>query len=214
SAYHALENPWELISLAGIGVILVALGRFGGLPSSQWWSIAPTVLAVMGSWMRILGLISTPPTRGLVAISLAASPILLHGILITWHRPRSQRSFAWIHGLAILAVIFPAFAVDRLGVESLTTVCWGIASIILFITGFASALRPYRLAGLIGLFFAIVRMFIIDIEDPLYRIYAFFVIALVLLGMGYLYHRFRHLIDQADRHLSGKGNPAAQDSSP
>ena len=42
-------------------------------------------------------------------------------------------------------------------------------------------------------------MFIHDIDDALYRIYAFFGIALVLLGMGYLYQRFRHLIDGADQ---------------
>ncbi len=41
-------------------------------------------------------------------------------------------------------------------------------------------------------------MFIIDIEDPLYRIHTLFVMAVVLLGVGCLYKRFRNFISKAD----------------
>ena len=208
---QTLDNPWHLVTMSVFATGLAALGRLGRLPSSLWWSLVPLGAAILGSWTRLTGAVSTPSYEGLVAISLVAGMTLIHGILVTWGLSRKKRSLAWIHGLVLLlGLVFPAYAVDRFGVESLTTVCWGIASVILFSVGFAAALRPYRLTGLIGLGLSMLRMFLVDIDDPLYRIYAFFVIALVLLGMGYLYHRFRHLIERADRHIAGEEPPTAE----
>ena len=54
--------------------------------------------------------------------------------------------------------------------------------------------RAARLAGLSGLALCIPGVFIVDIDSTLYRIGAFFVLGVVLLWVGFSYHRFRHLI--------------------
>lgn len=49
------------------------------------------------------------------------------------------------------------------------------------------------MAGLSGLALCIPRVFIVDIDSTLYRIGVFFVLGVVLLWVGFSYHRFRHL---------------------
>lgn len=204
---HAAPEPWHAVAVAAFGLILSIMGRCEKVASSRWWSLAPLSVAILMAAKYLPA--SAPPPHTLAAVCLVAASVVAHGIVVLWRAPRRHRSIAWIHGLITLALLFPGFERDRLGIVSLTTVCWGITAVALFILGFATALRPYRLAGLIGLALAMVRMFVVDIDDSLYRIYAFFAIALVLLGMGYLYHRFRYLIERADRHLSGEGESDA-----
>ncbi|MFT4636731.1 MAG: hypothetical protein ACI8T1_000037 [Verrucomicrobiales bacterium] len=52
--------------------------------------------------------------------------------------------------------------------------------------------------GLLGLLACIARMFAVDIDDAFYRIIAFAVVAAVLLGVGFLYTRFRGWIEKQD----------------
>jgi uncharacterized membrane protein len=65
--------------------------------------------------------------------------------------------------------------------------------------------RAARLAGLSGLALCIPRVFIVDIDSTLYRIGAFFVVGVVLLWVGFFYHRFRHLIaDDGGEEVAGR----------
>ena len=65
--------------------------------------------------------------------------------------------------------------------------------------------RAARLAGLSGLALCIPRVFIVDIDSTLYRIGAFFVLGVVLLWVGFSYHRFRHLIaDDGGEEVAGR----------
>jgi uncharacterized membrane protein len=95
-------------------------------------------------------------------------------------------------------IAFSAFASDHLLNERLTAVFWGISAILLFVCGLLAGLRAYRLTGLIGLVFCTGHIFIFDIKDTFYRIIAFFVIGLVMLVIGFLYHRFRDRISAMD----------------
>ena len=74
----------------------------------------------------------------------------------------------------------------------------GPDSIALFIGGLFGGLRAYRMIGLLGLITCIARMFAVDIDDTFYRLIAFAVVALVLLGVGFLYTRFRRWIESQD----------------
>jgi uncharacterized membrane protein len=60
-----------------------------------------------------------------------------------------------------------------------------------FITGLAARLREYRYAGLAGLAVCVPRMFIVDITDQFGRILAFGALAVVLLAIGFSYHKLR-----------------------
>ena len=209
---QALPAPWQAAAVTVFALGLAALGRWGRLPTSQGWSVVPLLVGIFASFQELTGSTSSTPHAALTATCLVAFGITIHGVILSWREPQPRRAFAWIHGLVALGLAFLAFSVDRFGVDSLTTVCWGLSAVILFIIGLAVGIRPYRLTGLIGLAIAMVRMFLVDIDDPLYRIYAFFAIALVLLGIGYLYHRFRHLIERADltADRDGEAPPAAE----
>ena len=84
------------------------------------------------------------------------------------------------------------------GVSQIATACWGITSIAFFIGGLFGGLRAYRMIGLLGLLACIARMFAVDIDDTFFRIIAFAVVALILLGVGFLYTRFRNWIESQD----------------
>lgn len=57
--------------------------------------------------------------------------------------------------------------------------------------------RPCRMLGLLGLAVCVPRLFMVDLDSALHRIAALVVLGLVLLWVGFSYHRFRHLITEA-----------------
>jgi uncharacterized membrane protein len=77
-------------------------------------------------------------------------------------------------------------------------VLWGEVAIALFVVGLFARERVYRLVGLAGLALCVPRVFLVDLDSTLYRIVAFVVLGLVLLWVGFSYHRFRHLIAEPD----------------
>ncbi len=198
SGFQMLAAPWHLVAVAGLAVAMAGLGRLGQLPGCQAFSLVPLAAALTAALGRVIGLPPGPPQATLFAVVLVAVLTAGHGVVLVAGSGRPRRSRVWCHALAALGLVFLAFSNPRLGVESLTTVFWGLSAIVLFGIGLVAGLKPYRLTGLIGLGLAMLRMFLVDIDEPLYRIYAFFAIAAVLLGIGYLYHRFRDLIERAD----------------
>ncbi len=71
-------------------------------------------------------------------------------------------------------------------------------AIAVFILGLFARERAFRLTGLVGLALCVPRMFFVDLDSTLYRIVAFVALGLVLLWVGFSYHRFRHLIASPD----------------
>lgn len=204
TGFQMLAAPWHLVAVAGLALAMAGLGRLGRLnrlgelPGCRAFSLVPLAAALVAALGRVVGLPPGPSQATLFAVVLVAVLVAGHGVLLVAGSGRSRRSRVWGHALAALGLVFLALSSTRLGVESLTTVFWGLSAIVLFGIGLVAGLKPYRLTGLIGLGLAMVRMFLVDIDEPLYRIYAFFAIAAVLLGIGYLYHRFRDLIERAD----------------
>ncbi|MFV0336919.1 MAG: DUF2339 domain-containing protein, partial [Chthoniobacterales bacterium] len=133
----------------------------------------------------------------LAAITVAGG-VIAHGVILSPREGGMVKHLAWIHALAALFLLFITLGSNMFGMEKITTVCWGVSAITLFGVGLAAALKPYRLAGLLGLVFCIGRMFLIDIDDTFYRIVAFFAISLVLMLVGWLYYRFREQIERSD----------------
>ena len=104
----------------------------------------------------------------------------------------------WAHGAGAFIVLQITLLVPGFGVSQIATACWGITSIAFFIGGLFGGLRAYRMIGLLGLLACIARMFAVDIDDTFFRIIAFAVVALILLGVGFLYTRFRNWIESQD----------------
>ena len=192
----AIGDPWHIVGYVVLGLLGLGLYRFQKFPHHKEWPALPMLLTA-GSVMSVSDQAAEPVVHSLVACVLAIVGILSYGILLTARRSHS-RPLSLAPAAIGTALAFWVFSGSAIGIEKLATVCWGVTSILVFVAGLAGGLRNYRLVGLVGLGLCLIRMFIVDIDDTLYRIIAFFVIAVVLLLIGYLYNRFRHLVEAFD----------------
>jgi len=78
------------------------------------------------------------------------------------------------------------FSLDSLW-EQWTTAIWALGGVFLVVAGFWGNLRAYRVVGLIALGCAILRLFIVDIDDSLWRIIGFGITGALFVGIGYIY---------------------------
>ena len=105
-----------------------------------------------------------------------------------------RRWAAWVHPIAAWLVLGALFIRQREPLAHYATMACGGAAIALFLLGLFARERAARLVGLGGLLLCVPRVFVVDIQSTLYRIGAFVVLGVVLLWVGFSYHRFRHFI--------------------
>jgi uncharacterized membrane protein len=91
------------------------------------------------------------------------------------------------------------FIAQLLAIEvsgSVLTVAWGIQGAVLLAAGFPLRERVLRLSGLALLFLCIFKLFLWDLRqlDTLPRIFSFLVLGLILLGVSWVYTRFRERV--------------------
>ncbi len=143
------------------------------------------------AWVRSAGWPAVAGV-GLLAVVAVLLPVLARRIgdwAGGW-----RRVALWLHGGGALLLLFWFFGVQRGGLQPYATVLWGGAAILLFALGLFARERVYRLLGLGGLILCVPRAFLVDLDSTLYRIAAFVALGVVLLWVGFSYHRFRHLI--------------------
>ena len=75
------------------------------------------------------------------------------------------------------------------------TVFFGLGAVTVFGAGLVWRCKPLRVVGLLGLGLCLPRVFLVDIHSNFYRIAAFAGVGIVLLLVGFLYHRFRNVIN-------------------
>jgi len=98
------------------------------------------------------------------------------------------------HGAIALMLFYWFFAVQGAPLRAYTTVIWGGGALVVFGLGLFLRTRVYRMLGLLGLVLCVPRIFLVDLNSTLHRIIAFVVLGVVLLWVGFSYHRFRHLV--------------------
>jgi uncharacterized membrane protein len=78
----------------------------------------------------------------------------------------------------------------------LLTVAWGLEGVALLVAGFPLRERLLRLSGFILLGVCIIKVFTYDSRElePPFRILSFIVLGLLLLGVSFIYVRFREKI--------------------
>jgi hypothetical protein len=78
------------------------------------------------------------------------------------------------------------------------TVAWGIEGLALLAAGFPLRDRVLRVSGLVLLLFCILKLFIYDLSylDTLPRIFSFIVLGLILVGVSWIYTRFREYVQR------------------
>lgn len=157
-----------------------------------------TVLALVGSagWLAHPGLAGTGAVVLLAAVALA-QPVVGRDRPET-DAPNWRARARWLHAIGTLGLLFWVALARRDALEPYATVLWGGVAIAIFVVGLFARERAYRLTGLAGLALCVPRMFFVDLDSTLYRIVAFVALGLVLLWVGFSYHRFRHLIASPD----------------
>ena len=195
--------------LACVAVTLIALGvfRLGGVRAARTGTVALAALLVVATLNFINNGSGARWYSELGVVALAASfTALLPRWLAEGPAPWStdvRRRAGWTGGGAGLGLWFLACLAQKGDLAPYATVGWGLAAALWFMGGLVLRTTPYRLLGLIGLGLCIPRVFFVDLESTLYRIVAFMVLGVVLLWVGFSYHRFRHLIvdagDDADQ---------------
>jgi hypothetical protein len=204
--FATTENPWQAAALTGVALLCSALWRWWTIPLIGHLGLAPLTLAFCWAVVSMLTANESPQPAAwiLTSLLLTAGGLVIHGIVMASSVRRMggkitpSSPLPWFHAGCALFLAFTAFTLDRLVDGNLTAVFWGLSAILLFVSGLFAGLRAYRLTGLIGLVFCIGHIFIWDIQDTFHRIIAFFVIGLVLLAIGFLYHRFRERISAQD----------------
>jgi hypothetical protein len=203
----AAEDPWQAAALTGIALLCAALWRWRAIARIGHFGLGPLTLAFcMAAALMLADSRSPGPVVAtLTSLLLTSAGIAANGMIMAAGVRRvlglkitSASVMPWFHALAALVIAFSACTIDRLVSDEFTAVFWGLSAILLFACGLLAGLRAYRLAGLIGLVFCTGHIFIFDIQDTFYRIIAFFVTGMVMLAIGFLYHRFRERISAMD----------------
>jgi hypothetical protein len=225
---HADSVQLVLATLLGVSLAL------DGATDAVLWALGTIVAAAIATW-RFAGLPAARPVAGAVA-ALAwgwALQALWHGRASGW-----GTEFAAVVGIAAVVSALPFFVERDLGRSVRTRLRWpaagaglalafalcvlqrgalapyatvgcGLAAVATFLAGLHVRSRPHRLCGLAGLALCVPRAFVVDLHSTLYRIAAFVALGLVLLWVGFSYHRFRHLIVEDEKKLSSPRPPSA-----
>jgi hypothetical protein len=204
-AVHAnFTGPMLFAAIAGAALLVFVLAwRLGvrvALPASSVLLLAGALWAGEGLLSATVWLTQNNGWAVMTVLALAG----VAGLLPLLARPLKdwadgwRRIALWAHGAGALLMLFWFFAAQRGSLAPYATVLWGVTAIGLFAVGLFARERVYRLLGLAGLALCIPRVFLVDIDSTLYRIVAFVVLGLVLLWVGFSYHRFRHLIADTD----------------
>ena len=64
-----------------------------------------------------------------------------------------------------------------------------ITAFVMILLGLFLRDSVFRRLGLVALLFPLVRLFLVDVQDVLYRVIAFTAAAILLTLLGYMYHR-------------------------
>lgn len=200
-AAHHLEAE-KLLAFTAVSGLAFAAWKWGRVNSARRAVVA--VVAV--TWLAALSFVSHRHAEGWgsdlatvigVAVLLVALPFAIDAGLA----PATRSALRWTASAAGLALVMVAFVGQRGELAPYATVACGVAAMATFLAGLLARSRPHRLCGLAGIALCIPRAFAVDLNSTLHRIAAFVALGLVLLWVGFSYHRFRHLIVDDEKKL-------------
>lgn len=201
ACHRCFQGADLLLALLVALAVAVAMRRAGRVKSADAASAGVAVWTLLDAVYLVSSGGAEGWGRGLASTLLVAAAWVALPLLIPQAAGR-KGWFYWSFGVGGLGLVFFTAVVQRGALDPYASVAWGLASIVVFMTGLFARVRPYRMLGLLGLAVCVPRIFIVDLDSALHRIAAFVVLGLVLLWVGFSYHRFRHLI--ADEPAGGK----------
>ena len=173
---------WALLALA-----LLCAGLRWNLFWLRWQSYALAVLAFARCWAVDFAGAAEPVLAGAAVIACFYVAQLLTA------RGERPRLFYSLLATTLLAALL-YYRVSG----SLRTVAWGIEGVALLASGFPLRDRVLRLSGLALLLVCILKLFVWDLRhlETLPRILSFFVLGLLLVGVSWIYTRFRERVQK------------------
>ena len=205
------ERLWWFAGAATVAAVLARLGFAAVVEVATGFAVVGLGQAVELISRGDLDVSDLGPGFAAVAATAVVAMVLARflpgGIL--WATPTMRQAREWLFSAMGLGVGFALMRGQIGALQPYITVGWGVAALAWFGFGLFARSRPDRLLGLGGLALCVPRMFLIDLHSTLYRIVAFGALGIVLLWVGFSYHRFRHLIaedsplapDEADKKL-------------
>ena len=172
------------IAWAALAALLLVLGL-------QWESYSAATLSFLHIWT--VNFPSLEMVGGFSArlVSAGAAAAVLYAAEFLAARASRARAF-----FSALATLLVAGLLWKEVSGSVLTVAWGVQGLLLLGAGFPARERPLRLAGLALLLFCISKLFIYDLRqlETVYRILSFVALGVILLGVSWIYTRFRDTI--------------------
>jgi|GEM_PF-1231280 hypothetical protein len=197
-ALEAFAGAARVFVLAGAAGVAAMVARPGRVDAAK--AAAGALTACLG-WSAMM-LIANGGAEGWGAgLGSVLTASLVAAVLPLWlgaRRGEASGVARYMGGGLALTLAFYAFAAQRGGLAPYATAGWGLVSICFFMTGLFRRTAPYRVLGLVGLALCLPRMFIVDLDSALHRIVAFIVVGVVLMWVGFSYHRFKHLVSDRE----------------
>ncbi len=199
----AVHGPAEFLALAAMAAISFAVWRWGKVPAARLATGAQVAVAWLAAFHSVIQDQAQGWSLGLVAVLGTAVVVAVLAFVLETGRERKEgQSLRWVTAGGGLALACTAFITQRGEVALYATTGCGVAAVLVFLAGLFLRSRPHRLCALAVMALCIPRAFVVDLHSALQRILAFVALGVVLLWVGFSYHRFRHLIE--DENLDEK----------
>ncbi len=202
------EGAEFLVWTGLLGIAVTLLARWPGWGGGVYAGLTYLLFGHAVSAAEVLiGMKDGGVWGGLGADAVLAGCAVAFAVLVgrpAWGvREKAAAGLQWIVGAVGLGVLFLGLASPSGDFSAYATAMWGIAAIGFFVAGLIWRVKPLRIVGVAGLGICLPRIFMVDLHSAFHRIAAFVVVGLVLLLVGFLYHKFRHRIGSVG--TSGKG---------
>lgn len=209
---------WLLLLVAGAGVLFLygrqmrKAGFWLGAALFTLTALLFHLTASIPGWMTPFGTGRASPWAWEVLASAAALSLILLGWSFLGHRlrdrgpgcPISVTRVRALGALTLFLVWASTFLFPALGWKAVYTPLLAAVLFAIILLGLILDDRAYRRVGMALLLVPLVRLFAVDVQDALYRIAAFGVLAVCLTVLGYGYHRLeRHRQKRAEHDGNG-----------
>ncbi len=188
--FFFLDASWALLPLSAVAPVwaastlaLLVAGRYWDRAPLRWQSYAAALLTFAWCWTQAPGAVWT----GSVVIAC------LYAAMFLANRAGRERLYYSLLG-TILTTLLLYYNISG----SMLTVACGIQGAVLLASGFPLRDRMLRLSGLTLLLSCILKLFVWDLRhlDTLPRIFSFIVLGLLLLGVSWVYTRYRERVSR------------------
>lgn len=193
--YLELQPPAIAVGWAILTVALLAVGRAFDLRDFRYQSYGLAAL----TFVRTVALEFSPSsvfasTRERIVAGAAVTGCLFVAQFLLKREGPARLFYSLLATGLATALLFQEVS------GSMLTVAWGMEGAVLLGAGFLLRDRTLRLSGLVLFLVCVGKLFGYDLQalEMLYRIMSFFVLGVILVGVSWIYTRFR---DQIQRYL-------------